>query len=69
MEQMLLDRKSIPSLPCLSVQIKRDICQNMNCVQQQREHHHWKVLIKSFHSSGHTFRFDWTVLDLEVFMV
>ena len=27
----------------------------MNSVQQQCEHHHWKVLIKSFHLSGHTF--------------
>ena len=26
----------------------------MNSVQQQREHHHQKVLIESFHSSGHT---------------
>ena len=28
----------------------------MNSVQQQREHHHQKVLIESFHLSGHTFR-------------
>ena len=38
----------------------------MKAVQQQRERHHWKVLIKSFHLSGHTFRFRWTVQDLEV---
>ena len=37
----------------------------MNSVQQQRE----KVLIESFHLSGHTFRFRWTVQDLEVFLV
>ena len=41
----------------------------MNSVQQQCEHHHQKVLIESFHLSGHTFRFHWTVQDLEVFMV
>ena len=29
----------------------------MNFVQQQHEHHHKKVLIQSFHLSGHTFRF------------
>ena len=26
----------------------------MNSVQQLHEHHHWKVLIKNFHLSGHT---------------
>ena len=36
----------------------------MNCVQQQREHHHKKILIENFHLSGHTFRFRWTVQDL-----
>ena len=43
----------------------------MNFAQQQREHHHQKVLIESFHLSGHTFRFRWTVQDLaiEVFLV
>ena len=41
----------------------------MNSVQQQCEHHHKKVLIKSFHLSGHTFRFCWTVQDFEVFLV
>ena len=41
----------------------------MNSVQQQCEHHHQKVLIESFHLSGHTFRFCWTVQDLEVFLV
>ena len=41
----------------------------MNSVQQQCEHHHQKVLIKSFHLSGHTFRILWTVQDLEVFLV
>ena len=40
----------------------------MNSVQQQHEHHHQKVFIESFHLSGHTFRFRWTVLDLEVFL-
>ena len=38
---------------------------NMNSVQQQLEHHYQKVLIESFHLSGHTFRFRWTVQDLE----
>ena len=33
------------------------------------EHHNQKVLIESFHLSGHTFRFRWTVQDLEVFLV
>ena len=42
---------------------------NMNSVQQQCEHHHQKVFIQSFHLSGHTFRFRWTVQDLEVFLV
>ena len=28
----------------------------MMSVQQQRKHHHWKVLIESFHLSGHTFK-------------
>ena len=42
---------------------------HMNSVQQQREHHHQKVLTESFHLSGHTFRFCWTVQDLEVFLV
>ena len=28
----------------------------------------WKVLIESFHVSGHTFRFPWAVQDLEVFL-
>ena len=41
----------------------------MNSVQQQCEHHHWKGLIESFHLSGHTFRFHWTVQDLEIFLV
>ena len=41
----------------------------MNSVQQQCEHHHWKVLIESFHLSGHTCRFFWMVQDLEVFLV
>ena len=47
------------SLPCFFVQNKN--CKNMNSVQQQREHHHWKVLIESFNLSGYTFRFRWTV--------
>ena len=29
----------------------------MNFVQQQSKHHHWKVLIESFHSSGFKFAF------------
>ena len=41
----------------------------MNSVQLQREHHHYKVLTESFHLSDHTFRFRWTVQDLEVFLV
>ena len=41
----------------------------MNYVQQQREHHHQNVLIENFRLSGHTFRFRWTVQDLEVFLV
>ena len=41
----------------------------MNSVQQLHEHHHQKVLIESFHLSGHTFRFRWTVQDLEAFLV
>ena len=57
---------SLPSLPCFSVQIQHKICKNMNSVQQQSEHHHWKVLIKNFHLSGHTFIFRWIVQDLEV---
>ena len=56
-------------LPCFSVQIKHKISKNMNSVQQQCEHHHYKVLIESFHLSGHTFMFRWTVQDLEVFLV
>ena len=51
--------------------IKHKICKNMNFVQQQCEHHvhHLKILIESFHLSGHTFRFDWTVQELVVFLV
>ena len=41
----------------------------MNSVQQLSEHRHQKVLIESFHLSGHTFRFRWMVQDLEVFLV
>ena len=57
------------SLPCFSVQIKHNICKNMNIVQQQCEYHHQKVLIQSFHLSGHTFKFRWTFQDFEVFLV
>ena len=57
------------SLPCLSAQMKHKNCKIMNSVQQQREHYHQKVLIESFHLSGHTFRFRWAVQDLGVFMV
>ena len=52
-----------------SVQIKHEIGKNINSVQQQCEHHHQKVLIESFHLSGHTFMFRWPVQDLEVFLV
>ena len=41
----------------------------MNSVQQQREHHHQKVLVESFHLSGHSFRFRWAVQDLGVFLL
>ena len=57
------------SLSCFSVQIKHKICKDMNSVQQLSEHRHQKVLIESFHLSGHTFRFRWMVQDLEVFLV
>ena len=30
----------------------------MSSAQQQRERRHWKVLIESFHLSGHTFSLD-----------
>ena len=50
----------------LTAQIKYKIGKNVNSVQQQCEHHHQKVLIKSFHLSGYTSRFCWTVQDLEV---
>ena len=40
----------------------------MNSVLQQRENNHLKVLSESFHLSGHTFRFRWTVQDLEVWL-
>ena len=49
--------------------MKYKICENMNSVQQQCEHHYLKVLIESFHLSGYTFRFCWTVQDLEVALV
>ena len=52
-----------------SVHVTNKNFTNMNSVQQQYEHHGQKVLIKSFHLSGHTFRFHWTVQDLEVFLV
>ena len=39
----------------------------MNSVQQQREY--YKVLIEGFPLSGHTFRFRWTLQDLEIFLV
>ena len=38
----------------------------MNSYQQQGEHRHQKVFIDL---SGHTFRFRWTVQDLDVFLV
>ena len=40
----------------------------MKSVQQQCEHHHYEVP-KSFHLSGHTFRFCWTVQDLDLGLV
>ena len=46
-----------------SVQMKYKISKNTNFVQQQREHHHWNVLIESFHLSGHTVRFRGSVQD------
>ena len=51
------------------LKMKHKIYKNMNCVQQQCECHHLKVFIESFRLSGHTFRFRWTVQDLEVFLV
>ena len=39
----------------------------MNSVQQRCEHHNCNVFIS--YLSGHTFRFRWTVQDLEVFLV
>ena len=39
------------SLPWFSVQVKNKICKNLNSVQQLHEHHHYKVLIESFHLS------------------
>ena len=53
----------------VSVQIKHKNCPNMKSAQQQCKHQHQKVLIESFHLSGHTFRFRWMVQDLEVFLV
>ena len=41
----------------------------MKSIEQQCEHLHYKVLISGFHLRGHTFRFCWTVQDLEVFLV
>ena len=38
----------------------------MNSVQQQHEHHHWKILVENFHLSGQVLL---TVQDLEVFLV
>ena len=39
---------------CFSVQIKHKNCKNINTVQQQCEHCHYKVM--SFHLSGDTFK-------------
>ena len=52
----------------MNVHIKHKNCKNINFVQQQCEHHQSKVLIESFHLSGHTIRFCWTVQDLIVFL-
>ena len=41
----------------------------MKFVQQQREHHHQKVLTDNFHLNGHSLRFHWTVQDFDVFLV
>ena len=49
---------SCHSLQCFSVQIKHKIYKHMSSAQQQRERRHWKVLIESFHLSGHTFSLD-----------
>ena len=49
-----------------SVQIKHKIGKSIDSVQEQCEHNHPKVLIESFHLSGHTFRFHWTFQDLEL---
>ena len=42
--------------------------QKLHSVQQQREHHHQKVVIENFHLSGHTFRSCWTVQDFQSFL-
>ena len=55
-------------LSCFSVKLNIKVATTNKFVQQQCEHYHYKVLIKSFHLSGHTFRFRWTVQDLEVFL-
>ena len=44
----------------------------MNSALQQCDttiNYHQKVLIQSFHSSGHTFRFHWTAQDLSLGLV
>ena len=41
-------------------------CRNKIGKNTNAEHHH---ALESFHLSGHTFRFRWTVQDLEVFLV
>ena len=66
------------SQPCSSVQIEHNICKNMNSTCSACLATTWtrpplestdEYLIKSFHLSGHTFQFRWTVQDLEVFLV
>ena len=42
------------------------LCPKLNTTLQQREHHHSRILIESFHLSGHTFRLHWTVQDLDI---
>ena len=58
-----------PLPPCFYAQIKHKIGKNMNSFPQHCEHHYKKVFIESFHLSGHTFSFRWTVQDLGVLLV
>ena len=51
-------------LTCFSVKIKRIISKTMSSIWQQREHHHQKMLIESFHFSEQSFRDRWPVQEL-----